>query len=92
MVLKAQGCDASIMNPANNLRLGAAYLHDMLGRFNGQVALASAAYNAGPERVANWRPRQTLPADVWIENSKIAELVAPGTKLGTADTTIDAKG
>jgi len=34
----------------------------------------------------------TFPADVWIENGKIAALVAPGAQLGTADTTIDAKG
>ena len=34
----------------------------------------------------------TFAADVWIENGKIAALVAPGTKLGTADQTIDAKG
>ena len=34
----------------------------------------------------------TFVADVWIENGKVAGLVAPGTALGTADTTIDAKG
>ncbi|MEJ7604515.1 MAG: amidohydrolase family protein, partial [Kofleriaceae bacterium] len=34
----------------------------------------------------------TFAADVWIENGKIAALVAPGTVLGTADTTIDATG
>jgi dihydropyrimidinase len=34
----------------------------------------------------------TFAADVWIENGKIAALVAPGTKLGEADQTIDAKG
>jgi dihydropyrimidinase len=34
----------------------------------------------------------TFAADVWIENGKIAALAAPGTQVGTADTTIDAKG
>jgi dihydropyrimidinase len=34
----------------------------------------------------------TFAADVWIENGKVAALVAPGTVLGTADTTLDAKG
>src|SRR4029079_13649518 len=33
----------------------------------------------------------TFAADVWIENGKIAALVAPGTQVGTADETIDAK-
>jgi dihydropyrimidinase len=31
-------------------------------------------------------------ADVWIDGGKIAALVAPGTKLGDPDQTIDAKG
>jgi dihydropyrimidinase len=34
----------------------------------------------------------TFAADVWIDNGKIAALVAPGTSLGTADHVIDAKG
>ena len=34
----------------------------------------------------------TFAADLWIDNGKIAALVAPGTKLGNADRTIDAKG
>src|SRR6188768_1236591 len=34
----------------------------------------------------------TFAADVWIENGKIAALVAPGTQVGTADTTVDATG
>src|SRR6187455_375481 len=34
----------------------------------------------------------TFAADVWIEGGKIAALVAPGTQLGNADQTIDAKG
>ena len=34
----------------------------------------------------------TFAADVWIENGKIAGLVQPGTNLGNADQTIDAKG
>ena len=34
----------------------------------------------------------TQIADVWIENGKIAGLVAPGTQLGTPEVTIDATG
>ncbi|HRC55531.1 MAG TPA: dihydropyrimidinase [Kofleriaceae bacterium] len=33
----------------------------------------------------------TFAADVWIEGGKIAALVAPGTLLGTAEQTIDAR-
>jgi len=34
----------------------------------------------------------TFAADVWIDGDKIAAMVAPGTDLGQADRTIDAKG
>ena len=34
----------------------------------------------------------TFAADVWIEGGKISALTAPGTQLGTPDTTLDAQG
>lgn len=37
-----------------NARLGKGYLDKMLARFNGNEALAAAAYNAGPDRVESW--------------------------------------
>ncbi len=40
-------------DPSLNLALGSLYLDQLLGRF-GQPALAAAAYNAGPHRVAGW--------------------------------------
>lgn len=39
--------------PEHNLRLGAQYLADQLARF-GNLAMAAAAYNAGPRRVDEW--------------------------------------
>jgi soluble lytic murein transglycosylase len=41
-------------DPGFNMKLGAAYLADMLGRFGGNLALAAAGYNAGPGRVNEW--------------------------------------
>jgi soluble lytic murein transglycosylase len=56
-----------------NMRLGTAYLAEVLNRFDGSLPLAAAAYNAGPHRVAQWLddngdPR-TGPIDMvdWIE-------------------------
>ncbi len=40
-------------DPSLNLSLGSLYLDRLLTRF-GQPALAAAAYNAGPQRVAGW--------------------------------------
>lgn len=60
--------EASLFNPAMNIRYGTRYYQELLGRFGGHVALASAAYNAGPNRIAKWLPTASaVPADVWIE-------------------------
>jgi soluble lytic murein transglycosylase len=60
--------ERTLLNPATNLRLGAEYLRQMRDRFGGNLAMATAAYNAGPHRVKGWLPRTRMPADVWVEN------------------------
>lgn len=52
-----------------NITLGSNYLKQLLGDFNGNHILATAAYNAGPHRVRKWLKRQqiSLPHDIWIE-------------------------
>ena len=59
----------TLTDPITNIRLGTSYLGQMLERFDGNRAFATAAYNAGPHRVDNWR-EQSSAADplVWIEN------------------------
>lgn len=41
-------------NPAENIRAGVAYLKSLLTRFNDDVSLALAAYNAGPKAVEKY--------------------------------------
>ena len=41
-------------DPLYNIRLGAAYLTELLNRYKGSYVLALAAYNAGPKRVKKW--------------------------------------
>ncbi|VXC40101.1 Lytic transglycosylase [Pseudomonas sp. 8AS] len=55
--------------PEKNIQLGAAYLSQVHGQFNGNRVLASAAYNAGPGRVRQWlKGADHLAFDVWVEN------------------------
>lgn len=62
-----------------NMRLGRAYLDEMLTEFSGSYVLAIAAYNAGPARVNQWIAQFGDPraknADVidWIESVPITE-------------------
>ncbi|MGQ0571985.1 MAG: transglycosylase SLT domain-containing protein [Armatimonadota bacterium] len=44
----------SLKDPGTNLRLGARYLRLQLDRFDGDVRLALAAYNAGPGAARRW--------------------------------------
>jgi soluble lytic murein transglycosylase len=58
----------SLFNPDINIRYGTFYYKQLLDRFNGNAALAAAAYNAGPHKVDKWLPSgQSVPSDVWIE-------------------------
>jgi soluble lytic murein transglycosylase len=61
-------------DPDYNILLGRYYLRRLLERYDGEVALAMSAYNAGPGRVEAWLelngdPRDGDPHDLvdWIE-------------------------
>ena len=67
-------------DPAYNMRLGTAYLGDLLTQFGGAVPYAVAGYNAGPARVADWLATNGDPAGPtgidmidWIELIPFAE-------------------
>ena len=70
-----------VQDVTTNVRLGAAYLKYVLDEFDGNPALAAAAYNAGPQRVRQWRSAMAAdtgvitPLDIaiWSENIPFAE-------------------
>ncbi len=46
---------AALMQPATSIRIGAAYLGELLKSYDGSAPLALAAYNAGAAAVGRWR-------------------------------------
>lgn len=71
--------DRLTKDPDYNLRLGQAYLHQLLTEFGGSYILALAAYNAGPTRARNWIDLYGDPRDPavdqlnWIERIPFSE-------------------
>jgi soluble lytic murein transglycosylase len=56
-----------------NIAIGTAYLKYALDDFEGSMAMAAAAYNAGPGRPRAWRNGPSIEAAIWAENIPIAE-------------------
>jgi soluble lytic murein transglycosylase len=57
-----------LFDPYINTALGAARLRMLLDEFDGQIPVALAGYNAGPNAVMRWLPQEAIDSDIWIEN------------------------
>jgi soluble lytic murein transglycosylase len=57
-----------LLDPATNLQLAATHLRSLIDRFDDQIAVALAAYNAGPLAAKRWLPEQPMDGDIWLEN------------------------
>ena len=63
-----------LLNASTNVRLGINYLKIVKDKFKGNSVLATAAYNAGHNRVRKWLPQEgIMPADIWIESVPFTE-------------------
>lgn len=58
-----------LFDPRINISLGTRYLAQLVERFGGNLSLALAGYNAGPEKVKKWMERSPkTDAEIFIEN------------------------
>lgn len=70
-----------LFDPAVNTKLGSRYLQKLLERFQGNIALALAGYNAGPSRASQWQKRmneyegmrKSFDIDTFIDTIPFAE-------------------
>lgn len=63
-----------LMHAEDNIVLGSAYLQHVLEKFDGNLAMAAAAYNAGPHRVTRWQPKTScMPTDMWVDSIPFTE-------------------
>jgi len=71
--------EKKLTDPAYNMRLGAAFLEDLVENFDGSYILTAAAYNAGPGRARQWVRQYGDPRDKnidaidWIEQIPFSE-------------------
>ena len=56
----------ALFEPRLNIQLGTAFFKDQLDKY-GRIEYVAAAYNAGPNRVVQWRASLPLQIDEWQE-------------------------
>jgi soluble lytic murein transglycosylase len=65
---------ADLLRPHVNIRLGAAYLANLIDHFDGQFPLAIAAYNAGTHKVEEWVGHTgEVELDRWVESIPVEQ-------------------
>jgi len=62
----------SLYEPRLNIQLGTAYLRDQIDKF-GRIEYVAAAYNAGPNRVVQWKTSLPFEIDEWAEEVPLKE-------------------
>ncbi|WP_324625418.1 lytic transglycosylase domain-containing protein [Acinetobacter sp. MD2(2019)] len=65
---------AALSDMNTNIRYGTYYLSMIQNQLSGNAVLATAGYNAGPNRAKRWQPdAQLLPADQYVESIPLSE-------------------
>ena len=64
----------SLYDPETNVRFGTFYIHHLLDKFDGNIALALGAYNGGPHNIRRWqKEKPDLDPFEFIENIPFKE-------------------
>ena len=74
-----------IFDPQQNIEAGTRYLKQLLVRYDGNLTLALAAYNAGPDRVEQYRnvpPYRETRDYIRRVNAKIQETYRAASQIG----------
>lgn len=59
---------SNVASGDTNIRYGTYYMSDILNKLGGQQVLATAGYNAGPNKARTWQPDYgSLAADQYVE-------------------------
>lgn len=64
---------SDLLRPHKNVALGAAYLGELLVRYQRQFPVAIAAYNAGTFKVEEWLGRTEHELDRWVEHIPVEQ-------------------
>lgn len=79
-----------IFDPEQNINAGTRYLRELLDRYDGDLTLALAAYNAGPERITQYRGVPPFP-ETRAYLSRIAARLRDSSAPGAPAPTIAAQ-
>lgn len=62
-----------LVDPTINLQLGTLYFKQLLNKYDGQIEYALAAYNAGSDRVDDWRKNKYRDVHEFVESIPFTE-------------------